>query len=150
MPRAAPKRNDSRCHDAFAGSVTGKNDVLGQAEARYSAVAEALFRNEGGVQPPAGVDAASAAIVPVDLDGVCQIGVALAGERIEEFVLTALLFVALHASHLRRGLEGRHDGHLRHQYEAFVGDSDLRDDRERDEIEAHKRNGAAGLLPFDL
>jgi hypothetical protein len=58
-------------------------------------------------------------------------------------------FAAHDANTLRR-LEQRHLPHLRHQHEALVGDADLWDHRERDQVEAHIGDRAAGLRPRRL
>ncbi len=70
----------------------------------------------------------------------------LFGYLIHRCLIESSLFLASD----RARFEQRNDGHLRHQHQSFVGDADLGDHRERDQVEAHIGNGAAGGAPFHL
>ncbi len=79
--------DDAAAHEAFARGVAGQHDIVGERHARHGAVAEALLRYEGGIEAPADINAAAAAIDAVDADGVRPVGAHFARERIEQFVL---------------------------------------------------------------
>jgi hypothetical protein len=70
-----------------AGRVAGEQGVFRQLHARRGAVAEALFRHEGGAQPPPAADREMTGGTAVDDDVVGVRRALFAGQRGKEFIL---------------------------------------------------------------
>ena len=109
---ALPRSTKPVAHQSISRGMAGQDDIFRQREARDRAMAQALFRHEGGAAPAPLGDAEMAASRAVDLHRLGIAAATLAGDGVEQFRLAVAGDAGdadhLAAAHIQADIVERH------------------------------------------